>query len=909
MRFHSLTLTGVGPFRHRQQIDFDAVSASGLFLIEGPTGAGKSTIIDAIVFALYGSLTGQTGVDHGRMRSLLCDPDEPTEVVLEFSVAGVRHTITRKPPYERAKTRGQGTTLERASQTLIVHDDGVTPAMREAKEIGAYIAERTGLDVHQFRRLVVLPQGEFAALLRAKPSDRYDSLASLIDDGFLARVQEELKQNADAAAEARATALGEANDILGVLRERVREVDADLIDVDDAVNVDDAVPIDAEAIQAIRATLAERAALVGQEVATLEQQAEAARAAATLAEQSLATAREQAGALARLASAREAAAAVDAAWPTSSPEVLRATQQEFTAQRERLRPLAAWEADEPARRAHAATLAEAVRAAQANLADIREQTATLPARRGAADQAVEAAARAATETPAAQAAVDTLTAHRATATELERARRALDAARREEATAATAVEVERKAVYAARQAAGALLRSQLEQRAAHLAGLLRADHPCPVCGSTQHPQPASAPDEGLITDEEVAHSEAAVEVAEGREAAAVATHQQTQRLVQDASSKETEARAKLGDIDPATIDGQLRLALEHLEVITARAAGLEAAERARDALEKEGETLTAAAESARAAEAEALTRQQEYATRVAGEQAAIIAAVGPSTTATAALRALEHRAVVLEELLLAHESSAGASATIDVPTAQARATEATQTRHQADAALKELQTHHHQLTSACEAIDSLAQRWTDACTAADDIVQRTTPIINLGAVVTAARGSANDRNLMLKAYAVQRRFAAVLDAASAHLERMSSGKFTFILDETASHGAKTGLGIDVIDAWSGRPQDPSSLSGGETFYASLSLALGLADVVREESGGLTLETLFVDEGFGSLDQETLSVVLDQLDALRSRGRTVGVISHVTEMKEWVHDRVDVIPGAPGEGSSITQTGR
>ena len=98
------------------------------------------------------------------------------------------------------------------------------------------------------------------------------------------------------------------------------------------------------------------------------------------------------------------------------------------------------------------------------------------------------------------------------------------------------------------------------------------------------------------------------------------------------------------------------------------------------------------------------------------------------------------------------------------------------------------------------------------------------------------------------------------------------------------------------DAWTGQQRDPRSLSGGETFYAALSLALGLADVVRDEAGGTQLDTLFVDEGFGSLDQESLQLVLEQLDALRTGGRVVGVVSHVTEMKEWVHERIDVTVG-------------
>ncbi|MFM7212254.1 MAG: SbcC/MukB-like Walker B domain-containing protein, partial [Actinomycetota bacterium] len=211
-------------------------------------------------------------------------------------------------------------------------------------------------------------------------------------------------------------------------------------------------------------------------------------------------------------------------------------------------------------------------------------------------------------------------------------------------------------------------------------------------------------------------------------------------------------------------------------------------------------------------------------------------------------------------------------------------------------------------TEALNALLAHRDEWRDATAAAAATSATTAAAIELGALVTA-RSNANIRKLTLQAYAVQRRFRAVLEAASVHLERMSSGKYAFALDESAAGNAQSGLGIDIVDAWSGQTRDPATLSGGETFYASLSLALGLADVVREESGGVTLETLFVDEGFGSLDADTLSVVLDQLDALRARGRAVGVISHVAEMKEWVHDRIEVLPGAtPAVGSRVRQTG-
>jgi exonuclease SbcC len=164
--------------------------------------------------------------------------------------------------------------------------------------------------------------------------------------------------------------------------------------------------------------------------------------------------------------------------------------------------------------------------------------------------------------------------------------------------------------------------------------------------------------------------------------------------------------------------------------------------------------------------------------------------------------------------------------------------------------------------------------------------------VGLGALVTAT-SSINTKKLTLESYALQLRFAHVLESASLHLRKMSSGRLSFLLDESSQGRGNTGLGINVMDEATGDARPTTSLSGGETFYASLSLALGLADVVQSETGGVSLETLFVDEGFGSLDTDTLERVLDQLDQLKSGGRTIGVISLVSEMKDRFPDRIVV----------------
>jgi exonuclease SbcC len=173
-----------------------------------------------------------------------------------------------------------------------------------------------------------------------------------------------------------------------------------------------------------------------------------------------------------------------------------------------------------------------------------------------------------------------------------------------------------------------------------------------------------------------------------------------------------------------------------------------------------------------------------------------------------------------------------------------------------------------------------------------EVRAQTRPVIRV-ADAAAGAGSVNPRRLTLSTYVLRERFESVVVAASRRLERMSSGRFSLERDESTSGAKKAGLGLAVLDQWTGTRRDTRTLSGGESFYASLALALGLADTVRDEVGGVELETLFIDEGFGSLDADALESVLDVIDALRDGGRVVGIVSHVHELKERIPDRIEV----------------
>jgi len=171
--------------------------------------------------------------------------------------------------------------------------------------------------------------------------------------------------------------------------------------------------------------------------------------------------------------------------------------------------------------------------------------------------------------------------------------------------------------------------------------------------------------------------------------------------------------------------------------------------------------------------------------------------------------------------------------------------------------------------------------------------------------VVTGRGQ-NSRKMSLRSYVLAARLEEVAVAATARLKKMSQGRYSFVHSDAAgAHGTRGGLGLDVLDDYSGTVRPAKTLSGGESFLASLSLALGLADVVAAESGGALLDTLFVDEGFGTLDADTLDVVMNILDELRAGGRVVGLVSHVEELRQRIPTRLRVRKSRSGSTLEMT----
>ncbi|KAA8888091.1 AAA family ATPase [Nocardia colli] len=278
---------------------------------------------------------------------------------------------------------------------------------------------------------------------------------------------------------------------------------------------------------------------------------------------------------------------------------------------------------------------------------------------------------------------------------------------------------------------------------------------------------------------------------------------------------------------------------------------------------------------------------------------------------TAASRTAQRQAEIEAELTNADRARAHAEAVLAEPEIQAAASlepgDLTELESAVAAAQTQLNTAvaaHAEATRRVSLLEDLGgQLWA----AVDRIapLQRTHDELAGLAEVVAGRGE-NNRRMSLRSYVLAARLEEVAQAGSLRLRRMSGGRYEFVhSDKAGPRGRRGGLGLDIRDDYTGAVRPAKTLSGGETFMASLSLALGLADTVAAESGGLVLDTLFIDEGFGGLDADTLDAVMGVLDELRAGGRVVGVVSHVDEMRQRIPSRLHVRRGRTGSHLEAT----
>ncbi|MEF9981586.1 MAG: SMC family ATPase [Glutamicibacter sp.] len=1025
MRIHKLQIQAFGPFAGTEEIDFDELAEGGLFLLDGPTGAGKSSILDAICYALYGALPGSRAGSR-QIRSDHAPAGLAPEVVCELTIGDRRFEVTRSPAWMRPSKRGKNKTTEQKAASFLREftGSGWKELSTRNDEVGHVLGSLLGLDREQFTKVVMLPQGGFADFLRAKAKDREDLLANLFDtsgyarieDEFAARLAEERKKTE--SLEARLSASEEAIHSAARAFLAGREASDEPAEADGEANADadgagQAAAVDLSSaeqfagyhrrIAAVHRDSALEAAKLRTEMTRTREQAQALeerrRIFARLAE----LRGMQAGYAQNHEAAAAAAARLDSDAKAGAVRAYQAQLQEASVAQEQAK--ATWldsklwleteQGLDPSAdaagleqlRLPAQQAAEELAVAKAGLDDEKRRGVLA----GQARKAAELAAAQEETRAQAEAEVALLKAERA----------ALEAADLDQVAAggkvqqakehvkgletriqhATERDALEKQALAAREQSSAqeleivgvantlldLRTEQLAQSALRLAAALEDGQPCLVCGAQEHPAPARADaDAPLIDDEQIQALEAAV-------AAARAAGQRAAQARDTLVAKFQAAQEAAGDAPVADLRAELATAQAGLEREQKQQGEIAARVAKLDAVRQRTEQQNARASQAVLEHATAKQRAQSLQTQLAELDAKLeqlrqgrenLAELVAQLSATS--QGLASAVQNLRRFLEAGEALEKAEATwnsqrtaagFENPAAfeaalldsaererlrqlqqwcqEAEASaiatlEASQDCRKAqELSAQGLEGPSEEGIAEAKLLSSLAEERFEAAReqevlaqtqlarheqAATDLERQRTeagPVIEdyrrlRGLAEVIRGGGENLYKMTLSTYVLAARLEEVAIAATQRLGMMSGGRYSLHHDDSKQGNSKSGLGLQVLDSWTGKRRETQTLSGGETFMASLALALGLADVISHHSGAVDMQTLFVDEGFGSLDAETLEEVMQALENLRAGGRTIGLVSHVAEMKQRITNRISV--SKTQHGSTIERDG-
>lgn len=898
MRPLYLTLSAFGAYAGKTELDLRQLGERGLYLITGDTGAGKTTIFDAIAFALFGKPSGgKGGRDASMLRSKYASPEMPTEVELTFSNGGKTYKVQRNPTYERVKLRGSGTTEKTADAELTMPDGKIITG---TKNVDEKIRDILGVDRDQFCQIAMIAQGEFRELLLADTETRRKIFQNIFNTNLYSIFQKRIKEDfqaigreleeAENAFKQYAAGISlpentelppekELSEFLAGLLEADRAQDGvwekELAEVEMKLNT-----LTADAVKA---------------AADEENRAELRRAKLSLAE------------------AEKAVSGSSAAL-----EKEKAREPELAKLAEALKAL------EDERKAHDALKAEETRAAAARkTADAAAaRLSQLEASRGKLREQIS---REREEYHALAASAEKLAALRQEKADLSRYlddlrkyEMALQTLAKNKAAAAAAYDAYRKARKDEEQLsdeAQKLRRRFNDEQAGVLASALCEGEPCPVCGALTHPRPAQcspgAPDENQVKDAEKKAKAAQERVNKASadsgaankacETAQEAEAEQRQKLFgerveidleaekndavrrctekDDETRKETKNAERCESLRQKIPDEEKRLAEMEAPIIEAQKADADA-QSALTSFRQSADKLRAGLKYETAAEVEkemsrVLARQNEIArARKSAEQA--------FNAAKERRSAEQGKAEKLQELLAGAPFVDIAVLAEEKARLMQRKDDITNSRRALDRRITANESAKKGIDRKAGERRALEERWSW-----------------MQPLSATANGSLKDR-ISLETYVQMTYFDRILARANAHLMRMSGGKYDLKRREgAAKNGAQNGLDLDVIDHYNGSERSVKSLSGGETFLASLSLALGLSEEIQSSAGGVQMDTLFVDEGFGSLDEETLRQAMRALRELSEGDRLIGIISHVSELRREIDRRIVVTRSKDG----------
>lgn len=912
MRPLQLKLSAFGPYAGETVLDLTKLGESGLYLITGDTGAGKTTIFDAITFALYGKASGENRAPD-MFRSKYSLPEVPTFVELTFSYGGKAYKVTRNPEYERPAKRGGGVTVEKPNAELIMPDG---KPITGVKEVDAYVAEIIGIDCNQFTRIAMIAQGDFQKLLFSSTEERKKIFRKIFHTGLFGVMQEKLK-----------AANSELRDEYYAASESVRQYIGGI-----TCSEDDVKHIEVRKAKSGDLPFAETLALIdGLIDDDMKRQKSAAEQAKKLDESAEELTKKLAKAEEREKNAEDLkrAKAVLEGYPLK----LAALKEEYEKnkgmqpEKERLEKSAAEigarlpEYDELEEKRKSLYLSEQKAKNYGDKADelaeskkrSAEDIAALKAEQKTLDGAGERKAK--------------LEAERAQTAEKGRKLTALKAEvegySELSAKVLTAQQQYKKCADEAAQSKeryDKANRAYLDGQAGVLAETLKEGEPCPVCGSISHPNIAERA-QSAPTSEEL---EALKDAADKRAEQAAQLSQNAGSLKGQADEKLKAIQKQFGEINIEygadaeqklsdeiarlrncikDIDGKIAKEKAQTErkaqldkLIPEREAAL--AETDERILKLKTELANAEADKkacteritslqgklkfASKAEAEAEIKKLEE--RAAHIAAAIESSVNGVAECEKRIEILKGNISQLEKLLSGATADDLQKLAEDKRTADCKRTSLAEMQKELHTRININRAARGNINAKAADLKRIEEKWRWVKALSD----------------TANGNLSGKEKIMLETYVQTTYFERIIARANTRFMVMSGGQYELKRRKEAENNrSQSGLELDVIDHYNGTERSVKTLSGGEQFKASLSLALGLSDEIQSSAGGIRLDTMFVDEGFGSLDGDSLEQAMRALVTLADGNRLVGIISHVGELKQKIDKRIIVTKDKSG----------
>lgn len=1005
-----------GPYKGSASVDFTALQNGGLFLIGGDTGAGKTTLFDAISYALYGDASGD-GRKNVSLRSDFADPKDRTFVRLTFSHKGEEYIIERSPAYQRLKERGEGYTQKAAEVALTLPDGKV---LTRQSAVNQYIADLLGMDHSQFKQITMIAQGEFLKLAYAKGSDRQAILRRVFSTQIYDRFTEKLRGDMNAAKQQCQTGESIAANLFEgmALGGELPPTGAAHFDTWCELAKEQIAAMQQEKLTCEKqeADLQKQLADVSVQLSFADSQNALLKQKQQLTEQinRLVSQKEQYDLLqARLDNAAKAGTVHPAKllWQEAATKLTREKEALAQAKQNLQSANDAYQrATQQSERVQ--QLLPQIEAGKENLLKLQQmkpkiarrdelkqqQAATLERQNKGyarydlinqkeADLQQRLAGFGEVDTAPVYSALEENSARLAAAK--ERLRLLKDAAQKRAEYRQKGDEFDlakgrmQDSAAAARKAEARLSdlrRDLLLQQAGLLASDLQEGMPCPVCGSVHHPSKAAI-GERVVTDAEIEAAEAAVKTAREKESedflkagsvkalrdslqsdflelakraqtdeedfdkCAADTGQQVHRLQQDSEALQAKLQAMqkrqrekeqtvqaLQDLQQTKSETAAALAKIDALAASQAAALEELGQLPYETLQQAEQTEQAQKEALRALQTEADTLQQNIQTAEKNHAAAqaAVATLGESTQKTAAdssARQAEFEAMLLQAGFTAQsfEESLMPRAEIELQkqklqqygndllqskTALAQVEQSLKIREMIDtAALRqtytEAETKQKSAKEALAILQGRLQHIQNSLTQAQKVIKEnqvaSTRAANLELLYRTASGRLTGKaKISFEQYVQASFFEEVIGAANARFTQISGGRYVMRrVDDIESLAAGGALEVNVLDHYTGKQRSIRSLSGGESFMAALCLALGFSDVVMSYAGGVSVDALFIDEGFGSLDEDALQSAVQVLATLAGQNRMVGIISHVKELQSRIEYRLEVKGGSGG----------